>query len=267
MQVWPKARDAAGRAIQVAPDLAETQTSHGFVKFWLDWEWNAAEAAFRNAILLNPSYSLAHRMLGLILMHLCRHDESMAAAKRGRELDPLNMAQQALSAQVAFGARKYEAAVEFSRQAIAIDPEFWIGYMQLGQAFEQLEQPEMALSALADATRLSGGNSKPLSLRGFILARRDQTQQAHDVLRTLEMASGQKFVPPYAFALVYAGLGEQERALQFLEYAYDAHDVHLAFLTCDPKWDSFRRLERFAALLDRCGFEAKVKADTAAPDR
>lgn len=254
LQVWPKASSAAKRAIEAAPNLAETQTSLGFVKFWLDWEWSAAEAAFRKAVTLNPSYALAHRLLGIIQMHLRRREDSLAAIKRARELDPLNAGHHALSAQIAFAGGDYSLAVRFSQQAISIDPEFWIAHLQLGQAYEQLDQPDLALEALTHAGRLSGGNSKAISLRGYILAKAGKQQEAQEQLATLEVASKQKYVPPYALALVYAGLGQHDQALQFLDAAYDVHDVHLAFLPIDPKWTQFRGEPRFADLLDRCGF-------------
>jgi len=264
LQVWPKARDAAARAVQAAPDLAETQTSLGFVKFWLDWEWAAAEAAFREAIAINPSYALAHRMLGIVLAHLLRAEESIAAAKRARELDPLNASHRALSAQIAFTARDFPAAVELAKQAIAIDPEFWVGHFQLGQAYEQLDKGEPALEALNHAGRLSNGNSKSIAIRGYILAKQGRTQEAQQLLSTLETVSRDRYVPPYAHALVYAGLGEQAMALQFLERAHQAHDVHLAFLTHDPQWDPSREDSRFIRLLERCAFTQLAKARSSA---
>lgn len=260
LQVWPKARDAAARAVEAVPDLAETQTSLGFVNFWLDWEWAAAETAFRKAITLNPSYALAHRLLGIVLSHMCRPDEAVAAARRARELDPLDVTHQALSSQIAFVARDYPAAVQLAKQAIAIDPEFWIGYIQLGQAYEQMGDAELALQVLATAGRLSGGNSKTLALRGYILAKFEKTEEARELLGTLETVSQQKYVPPYASALVHAGLGQEDLAFQFLERALDVRDVHLAFLTCDPKWDALRADLRFVSLLARCGFPGKAEA-------
>ncbi len=254
LEVWPLVRDAATRAIAAAPDLAETQTSMGFLKFWLDWDWNAAEAAFRRAIALNRSYALAHRMLGIILSHRGAGEESLLAAKKAREIDPLNAAHQALSAQVAFAARDFQLATDFSQQAIAVDPEFWIGHMQLGQAYEQLGRPEQALQALNEAARFSGGNSKPIALRGYILANTGRLAEAEDIRNALEAAARERYVPPYAFALVNAGLGRIDRALDCLERAFDARDPHLVFLTIDPKWDSFRRDSRFVAILDRCAF-------------
>jgi tetratricopeptide (TPR) repeat protein len=73
-------------------------------------------------------------MLGILLAHMGRHDEAKAAIRLARELDPLVAVEHALSAQVAFVAQDYEAAVQFARQSIVVDPEFWIAF-QLGQAY------------------------------------------------------------------------------------------------------------------------------------
>jgi len=254
LEVGPLARDAAAHAIAADPTLADTQTSLGFVKFWIDWDWPAAESAFRKAMVLDPNYSLAHRLLGIVLSHLRRTDEALAAIGRARQLDALLAGNYALSAQIAFSGRDFPAAEQFARQSITIDPEFWIGHMQLGQALEQLEKRESALDALNLAARLSGGNSKAIALRGYILARIGRPQEAQEVLRMLETLANERYVPPYAQALVYAGLGERTHALGALERALQVRDVHLAFLPVDAKWDFFREDARFHSLLEACGF-------------
>ena len=97
------------------------------------------------------------------------------------------------------------------------------------------------------------GNSKMLSLRGYILAKSGRTNQAEEVLRTLKGIDRERYVPPYAMALVYAGLGQCDSAFEWLDRAYAARDVHLVFLP-DPKWDDFREDPRFRRLLERCDF-------------
>jgi Flp pilus assembly protein TadD len=126
--------------------------------------------------------------------------------------------------------------------------------MQLGQALEQLGHNEAALDSLNLSGRLSGGNSKPIALRGYILARIGQTREAREVLSMLDKLSTEHFVPPAAQALIYAGLGNQEQAFHQLERALSVRDVHLAFLPIDPKWDPFRADERFRSLLKACHF-------------
>jgi len=254
LAMWPLAREATARAVAAEPNLAEVQTSLGFVRFWFDWDWRGAEAAYRKAIDLDPSYPMAHRMLGIVLAHMGRYAEARPEMNRLRELDPLLAANQALSAQVAFAGRDYAAAVQFARQAIVIDPEFWIGLIQLGQAYEQLGESELALVALNKAGRFSGGNSKAISLRGYLFAKLGRVNEAREVLNTLEAMARERYIPPYAMALVHAGFGEKEQALEQLERAVDVRDVHMCFPPIDPKWDVFRSDPRFQAVLKRCGF-------------
>jgi len=102
------------------------------------------------------------------------------------------------------------------------------------------------------AARFSGGNRKAMSFRGYLLAKLGRADEAREVLRTLEEMSRGRYVPPYAMALVHAGVGEREAAFERLNRAYDARDVHLIFLPVDPKWDTYRADPRFGALLARC---------------
>ena len=253
--VWPLAREAANKAVRSEPELAEVQASLAFLNFWLEWDWTVAETAVRKATALDPSYPLAHRFLGIVLSHSGRHAEAQLAMRRARELDPFYPMQHALSAQAAFVAREYSTAAQFARQAMVVDPEFWIGHLQLAQADVELGENESAFRELNIAGRLSSSNSKVMALRGYLFARTQQTEDAMEVLRTLEAISRERYVPPYAMALVHAGLEQKELALGWLDRAYEARDVHLVFLPVDPKWDAFRDDPRFIALLRRCNFK------------
>jgi DNA-binding winged helix-turn-helix (wHTH) protein/tetratricopeptide (TPR) repeat protein len=258
LQIVQRARDAAEHAVRADAGLAEAQTSLGFFQFWLGWDWIAAEAAFRVALKTDPNYAFAHRMLGILLSHCCRHAEAAAAIHRACELDPLNPMNRALSSQVAFAGRDLPAAIRFAREAIVLDPEFWIGYLQLAQAYVETGRNEEALDALNQTSRWSSGNSKALSLRGYLLGRKQRRSEALEVLATLEAIGRERYLPPYAMALVQLGLGEVERALDGLEQSLAVRDVHLAFLTMDPKWDPLRQHSRFRQLMDRCGFAGAV---------
>jgi tetratricopeptide (TPR) repeat protein len=261
LQILPRVREAARRAVDAEPDLGEAQASLGYISFLLEWDWSAAESAFRRAIALDPSYALAHRMLGHVLSQTGRHAEARPSMRRAREVDPLYAMNHAMSSQVAFQAGEYSTAIEHARQTTIVDPDFWIGYVQLGQTYVQLGEADSALEALANAQRLSRGNSKVISLRGYILAKLRRVDEARDVLRTLEAVSRDRYIPPSAIALMHAGLGDREAVFQWLDRAYDARDVNLIFLPVDPKWDEFRSDRRFETLLSRCRF-----TDTATTD-
>ena len=135
-----------------------------------------------------------------------------------------------------------------------LDQEFWIGHMMRAQALEQLGQHALALDGLTMAARFSNENSKAISLRGYILAKLGRTAEARHVLAALETTSHKRYVPPFALALVHAGLGEHDVVFALLDKALDARDVHLIFLPVDPKWDPYRGDARFDRLLSRCGF-------------
>ena len=256
LEVMPRAREAAANAVRADPGMAEAQTSLGVVAFWHEWDCLAAEAALRRAIALDPGYDYAPRMLGVVLATMGRHAESLAPLRRARELDPLNPMNHALSSHATFLAGDYAAAMPFARQAIVVDPGFWIAHFLLAQAAERLGDYDLAFEKLGQAARLSGANSKAVSLRGYLLAKLGRTDEARAVLAALEETSRARYQPPYAMALIHAGLGEHDAAFAWLDRAYDVRDVHVVYLPVDPKWDPLRGDPRFPALLKRCGLVA-----------
>ena len=252
--VAERARGAAARALQAGADLAEVQTAAAFVQFWLDWDWQRAETSLRAATLADPNYAIGHRMLGIVLAHLGLSVEARETMARGRALEPLQAQMHALSAQVAFYARDFAAAIGHARQALVVEPGFWIGHWQLAQACAEAGQAEQAVEILERLRRGPGGNSKVLGLQGHVLAVLGRTEEACARLAHLAEAARSRFVPPYASALIHAGLGDADAALAALEAAFAVRDVHLAFLPQDPKWDALRADPRFTDLVARCGF-------------
>lgn len=259
LAVMQAAHEAVERALQAEPELAEAQTALGNYEFWLGWDWGAAERAYRRAIALDANYALAHRMLGVVLSHSERHAEARPAMQRARELDPLYVMHQSLSSQIAFAERDYGAALRFARQALVVDPEFWIAELHLAQVLVEMGSFAAALEALHRASRLSGGNTKALALRGYIFGVNGQVEEAQEVLAMLEGVGRERYVPPYARALVHAGLGRQDErerglALDCLEASLVQRDVHLVFVPIDAKWDGLRKEPRFVELLRGCSF-------------
>lgn len=250
----PHARVAAEHAVRANPRLSEAQHVSGQVQWFFEWDFPAADVAFRQAVALDPSNAWAHSMFGHALSQLGQHDEARGIMDKACMLEPLSPLHHAMASQVAFQARDFALAADRAQRAIVMDPEFWVGHMMRGQALEQRGESGPALDALATAARFSGGNSKPVALRGYLLARLGEPAAARDVLAALEDLARNRYVPPYAMALVYAGLENEELMFESLERALAARDVHLVFLPVDPKWDPWRAHPRFAALIERCGF-------------
>lgn len=109
------------------------------------------------------------------------------------------------------------------------------------------------------AARFSGGNSKTVSVRGYILAKLGRDKEARDALATLESVSRERFIPPCAMSLIHAGLRDRDTALDWLQRAYEVRDVHLIVVNIDPKWDAFRSDPRHRAVMTRCGFQRDVE--------
>lgn len=249
-------REAVRRAVQEGPNLSEAQFVLGYQKWLFERDWAGAEAALRAAVTLDRWNADAYRTLGHVLSQSGRHDDAEPWMRRARDLDALDPINHALSSQVAFQKRDFAAAVAHARKATDVRSGFWIAYMQLGQAYEQIGQIAEALEVLKEAERLSDGNTKPTSLRGYIMAKSGRTSEAREALRLLDTRSRTRYVPAYAFALVHAGLGARDAALDWLERAEAAGDVHVIFLRVDPKWDPFRSDRRFQRILARTRFES-----------
>ena len=249
-----RAREAALRAVRADPKQAQAQFALAYVEWMLDWDWPAAETGMRTAAALDPGYAVAHVILGHLLSQSGRHVEARAMSQRARALDPLDPLVYAMSSQIAYQARAYAEALEQAQGAIGLDAEFWIGHVMRAQTLLQMGQRDQALEALTTAGRFSNYNSKTMSLRGYLLATAGRASEAREVLRILETISRERYVPPHAMALVTLGLGDKDATFAWLERAYEARDVHLVFLTVDPKWDPLRSDARFTALLNRCDF-------------
>jgi TolB-like protein/Flp pilus assembly protein TadD len=250
----PRAREAAQKAVEANSNLSEAQLALGYGLWLIDWKWQASEAALQRAVDIDPSNVAAFRILGHALSQSGQHDKAAAAMRRSCELDPVDGLSRALSSQVAFQARDVAAAGDHARHAIALEPGLWIGHIELAQAYDGAGDHELALQAVADAVRFSGGNSKAVALRGYILARMGRVDAVREVMRGLDSMSNERYVPPFAMALVCAGLGDREAMFDFLDKAFAARDVHLMYLPVDMKWDTYRTDRRFGDLLVRCGF-------------
>ena len=252
-EVWPKARQAADEALRLHGDLAESCTSSGAVGFWLDWDWRRAEQNLRRAISLNPSYASGYRFLAHVLSNSGHHSEALAVMANARRLDPLSPVLHAVSAQLAYQAGLFKEAEDHARHALSLHSDFWLGHLLLAKVYEQTERSAVALAECDLAFQLSEGNTEALSLKGYTLAKTGRRIEAEQIVRTLLITAQSRPVPPYNVALVHAGLGDSNAMYEWLEKARVARDVHVVFLTVEPKWDRFREQAAFQELLERCG--------------
>lgn len=248
----PKARDALSRALDYGAELAEVQYAKAYVHMFVDWDLAAAEETARHAIALDPNSAIAYMLLGMVLMGR-DNVEAAALLRRARELDPLFALAWANSANISISAGDPDEAVELARQSIVIYPGNWVGYFHLGRAYTVLGDREAALQAFVESSRHSGGNSKPVASRAYTLVELGRVDEARAVLADLDAVASERYVPPYAFAVIHAALGETDLAFASLERAVDVHDLHARSIESDGRLSGLRPDPRFESLLARCG--------------
>jgi tetratricopeptide (TPR) repeat protein len=256
LEILPKALAAAWRAVELDERSAEAHTSVGTVKVWMDWDWRGAEIALRRALELNPSYVQAHRYYACLLSHTGRHDEAAAEMDRARALDPLSPIMHALSGHLRYHAGDYQGARAHLSDALAIKPDLWIVHTFLGRVYECQGHLDMAMAAFEKAFTLSGGGAtEPIAFRARMEALSGNREAAEAALRMLQDVATRKYVPPYNIAMIYAGLGDWDSALDWLEKGLEERDVRLVFLKVEPRWNPLRDQRRFRNLLQRLQLE------------
>jgi serine/threonine protein kinase/tetratricopeptide (TPR) repeat protein len=217
-QAFPKAREAVAKALQADPELAEAHAMLAFVRFVCDYDWAGAEQEFELALELNPNSGPTYDAYGLMLSALGRYDEALVVQRRAHELDPL--AHRLDRSTTMLRAGRYDEALEIAQEVNQLDPHFALARATLGWAYIHKNQPELGLAELERAVQLAPDSTMFLAQLGEALGQVGKAEAARDVLRRLEELSKQRYVSPYHRAYVYTGLGEFDRAMDWLERAY-----------------------------------------------
>jgi TolB-like protein/DNA-binding winged helix-turn-helix (wHTH) protein/Tfp pilus assembly protein PilF len=244
-----KAQVAAEQALRLGGGLAEAHTVLGAVRTDRDWDWPGAEAEYRRALELNPSYPTARHWYSLHLSRLGRTKEAEAEIQSARALDPLSTIISTDAAETAYWARNPGEAMARIQEVLSIDPSFAEAHLVKGKIYEQQGHYEQALAEFKSALTLFGGGANVEALRGHALALAGATEQATEIVKQLEAASTHSYVSGVDIAEVYCGLRQREDAMRWLDRAYVNRDKGINMLGIDPIFDGCRDDARFQALL------------------
>ncbi|MFN2511907.1 MAG: tetratricopeptide repeat protein [Pyrinomonadaceae bacterium] len=252
-EALPKARAAAMKALELDDTLAEAHTSLAYTMMLYDWDWAGAEAEFKRAIVLKPGYAAAHRWYGIYLLFVGRFDESLAEIERAHELDPLSLQVNVSLAAPFYFSRQYEQAIEQFLRTLEMDQSFWPAHYLLGWVYEERGEFSKAIEEFQRAKKL---DDTPMILAGlgYAYAGAGNLSAAQKVLDELKGLAKKRYVSPYFIAIVHAGRGEKDEALEWLEKASDDRSEMLAWLKVAPELDRLRPDPRFASLMRRVGF-------------
>ncbi len=250
---YPKAAEAARRALSLDPNNAEAHFGLAWTLASYDWDWPGAEREYRRGLELIPSSAFGHSRFGWFLSWLGRDAEAMEEVTRALQLNPTGPNEIQRAAAVHFVARRYDAAIIEAQRAIQIDPTFTFAYVRLGQAYTEKRMYEQAVAAMEKAVQLSGG-FEGRGMLGRAYALWGRPGEARRILDELLSGNPKGYAGPFHIAQIYCALGQKDEALRWLEEAYREHDGNIVLLKVFPAWDSLRSDPRFQDLLRRMNF-------------
>jgi serine/threonine-protein kinase len=247
-------KEAAARALELDPDLAEANTALGKVYCWYDWEFTRGELALRRAVASNPNYTDAHWALGTLLPAVGRLDEGIREMRTAQKLDPLSPTFSQWIARFLLYQRRPADSIEESLRTLELDPEYARGHMTLGLARMLEEGPGAGLASLRRSAEVSWSPS----FRAFLaygLAAAGQEAEARRVLEELQSEGQDSYVRAEFLAAAHGMLGDRDEAFRQLDRALEQRSAGMIYLHLDPLYDSIRNDPRFTSLVETIGLQ------------
>jgi tetratricopeptide (TPR) repeat protein len=247
---FPRAKEAAVRALEIDPNLAEARTTLACARAIYDCEWRDADLHFLAAIAMDPQYAVARQWYGFCLCATGQFDAGQQQLREALALDPLSPMIETQMAAGFYVERHYEDAIHICERVLDTDPYFWAARLFLGLCHDCLGHTADAIASLRKASEYSGGT--PLAVSSLIhsLAKAGANDEAGALLSDLVRRETTGYVPAYCFALIACGLGRNHEAIQHLEKAHAERSPAVAlWLKGEPRLDPLRSEPRFQQLL------------------
>lgn len=245
---------AANHALEIDPGLAEAHAALAYSDLY-EWNWASAEREFESAIRLNPSYPSAHLWFGHYLSARGQFDRALQEIRLAADLDPMSEIIQTQIAWTLGHARRYEEAIRQYRKVLADHPEYQWALWAFGGALTETGEYDAAIETLNKAAQLGNRSPSSLGTLGRAYGLSGRRQEAQRLLDELTLLSRTRYVPPHAFVHVYLGLGDRDKAFEWLEKSYVERSNSLIWLSVSSMFDSLRPDPRFDDLLRRVGLK------------
>lgn len=241
---------AAMEAVKLDGSLAEAHRSVAQIKIYYDWDWLGAETEIKQSIALNSHYADAYRIYAVYFMVMGRFQEALTEAKRASEFDPVAVRNHKLPGMILYFAGQYDKAIEQYEKALEMEAGYPQAQREIGLAYEQKGMYQEALAALKKTLELPGTTVADIA---HVYAVSGNNSEAERILNELIQKSEHTYVSPYDIAIVYAGLGKREKALEWLNRAYEDHSYFMSWLKIDPRLRELRSDPQFVALVRQVG--------------
>ena len=256
MVVMPKAKWAAMKAIELDDTLGEAHATLALVRSLYEFNREEAEKGFKRALELKPSDAEAHLWYGLYLAAGSRFDEAVAEVAAAQKLDPVSPAMNTYVGPVLYVAHRYDNLIDRLRPIAEMHPDLQQAHAFLALAYEQKSEWMKAIPEMERAYELEK-EPESLAQLGHMYAVSGRTADARTVLKQLKELSKRRFVTAYDVALVYAGLGERDKAFEWFNKVGEDRSEWFAYINVDPRLDDFHSDARFVGLLRSVGLRPK----------
>lgn len=257
----PKAKAAAEKAVDADPTLAEAYTSRAFVKLAYDWDWLGAQSDFQQALKLNPKYPTAHQWYASYLMQMGKFSLAKAEIEEAHKLDPLSPIISSNTGLYSYYEHNYDDAIAKYRVTLQSDPDFWVARHYLALAYVQKGMLDDAIKELRSLIKAPANGPVPDEViateteasasLGFAYAMAGKKAEAQEILDKLQALAQRRYVTGLYFAIVYAGLKDNDHAIEYLNKAYEDRHPGLVLIRIEPMFDALRSDERFQQLVKR----------------
>jgi adenylate cyclase len=253
-EAFSKAKEAALKAIAIDDSLAEAHASLGFVHYHYDWDWAAAEKELKRALELNPQSAQSYTLYTHFLAGMGRYDEAKKYGAHALELDPLSVSAHWFLGWGAIYAGRNDEAIGVFSKALELDPNNpWTRWF-LGRAYLFSGNSPRAIEEMETGLRFGPDDPLGLGFVGYAYAVTGRRADALKILQKLDALEKHRFISTISRVYVYAGLGDKDKAFEWLEKAYQERSDSLAWFRFDPESKSLHSDPRFAALMRKIGF-------------
>ncbi len=246
-----KTKEAALKALEIDPALAEAHSSLGLVQMFYDWNFSLAERSFLRALEINPQYATAYQRYSLLLMLSGQLDKALVYIGRAEDLEPLSPDVKRAQGDIYYRKGDYDQAIEKCREAVDLDSVLDSAFMCLGRCYEMKGMYQEAIAAFHKARAGSTRHALITAMIMRTLALAGKNDEARKLLNEFQKPSAGSYVPAYYMALAHAGFGDKDSTMAWLDKAFGERSVWIVGLSGDPRFDLLRKDARFTALIHK----------------